>query len=252
MTIYKGNKKVVAVQKGGNPISKIYKGNSLVWQKDGIAPSTEPVVLNTINATRSFLARNYVPRTMSFLSTNDGSTEQYFPNTVTIDGEIFNINGSASTFGKLNDGQSITVIFAVDNHKQVGDFRTTLFTASYMGETLGCNIYAENGKVYVEANQYQGGMLQSIGPTVVDEKHFYAISFNAESGSTQLYCSDVANNIITPGFNYGMNQLDFDSHNLNSVIPVPFLMYITLDRSIYDSDLKPLYDEILEKNIGII
>ena len=38
MTIYKGNKKVVAVQKGGNPISKIYKGNSLIWQKDGIAP----------------------------------------------------------------------------------------------------------------------------------------------------------------------------------------------------------------------
>lgn len=250
MTIYKGNKKVVAVQRGGNPISKIYKGNSLVWQKSTV-PTSEPVVLNTINATRSFLARNYVPRTMSFLSTNDGSTEQYFPNTVTIDGEIFNINGSASTFGKLNDGQSITVIFAVDNNKQVGDFRTTLFTASYMGETLGCNIYAENGKVYVEANQYQG-MLQSIGPTVVDEKHFYAISFNAESGSTQLYCSDVANNIITPGFNYGMNSLEFDNHNLNSVIPVPFLMYITLDRAVYDTDLIPLYHEILDKNIGII
>lgn len=42
MTIYKGNKKVVAVQKGGNPISKIYKGNILVWQKDGSVPSTEP------------------------------------------------------------------------------------------------------------------------------------------------------------------------------------------------------------------
>lgn len=251
MTIYKGNKKVVAVQKGGNPISKIYKGNSLVWQK-GNTPSPEPVVLNTINATRSFLARNYVPKTMSFLSTNDGSTEQYFPNTVTIDGEIFNINGSASTFGKLNDGQSITVIFAVDNYKQLGDFRTTLFTASYMGETLGCNIYAENGNVYVEANQNQWGMLQSIGPTVVDEKHFYAISFDAETGTTYLYCSDVANNIITPGFNYGMNSLDFDSHNLNSVIPVPFLMYITLDRRLDDSELKPLYDEILEKNIGII
>lgn len=48
MTIYKGNKKVVAVQKGGNPISKIYKGNSLVWQKDENIPSSEPVVLNTI------------------------------------------------------------------------------------------------------------------------------------------------------------------------------------------------------------
>lgn len=252
MTIYKGNKKVVAVQKGGNPISKIYKGNSLVWQKDGNTPSPEPVVLNTINATRSFLARNYVPQTMSFLSTNDGSTEQYFPNTVTIDGEIFNINGSASTFGKLNDGQSITVIFAVDNYKQVGDFRTTLFTASYMGQTIGCNIYAENGKVYIEANQYQGGMLQSIGPTPLGEKHFYAISFDSESGTTYLYCSDVANNIITPGFDYGMNYLEFDSHNLNSVIPVPFLMYITLDRMVYDSELKPLYDEILEKNIGII
>lgn len=252
MTIYKGNKKVVAVQKGGNSISKIYKGNSLVWQKDGTVPTPEPVILNSINATRSFLARNYVPQTMSFLSTNDGSTEQYFPNTVTIDGEIFNINGSASTFGKLDDGQSINVIFAVDNYKQVGDFRTTLFTASYMGETLGCNIYAENGNVYVEANQYQWGILQSIGPTVVGEKHFYAITFNAESGSTQLYCSDVANNIITPGFNYGMNYLDFDSHNLNSVIPVPFLMYITLDRNVDESDLKPLYDEILDKNIGII
>lgn len=251
MAIYKGNKKVVAVQKGGNPISKIYKGNSLVWQKDGIAPSPEPVVLNSINATCSFLARNYVPQTMSFLSTNDGSTEQYFPNTVTIDGEIFNINGSASTFGKLNDGQSITVIFAVDNYKQVGDFRTTLFTASYMGQTMGCNIYAENGNVYVEANQYQG-MLQSIGPTVVDEKHFYVITFNAKSGSTQLYCSDMANNIITPGFDYGMNYIEFDDYNLNSVIPVPFLIYITLDRVVYDSELKPLYDEILEKNIGII
>lgn len=250
MTIYKGNKRVVAVQKGGNPISKIYKGNSLVWQK-GTVPTPEPIVLNSINATRSFLARNYVPQTMSFLSTNDGSTEQYFPNTVTIDGEIFNINGSASTFGKLNDGQSITVIFAIDNNKQVGDFRTTLFTASYMGQTMGCNIYAENGNVYVEANQYQG-MLQSIGPTVVDQKHFYAISFDAESGTTYLYCSDMANNIITPGFEYGMNYLDFDTHNLNSVIPVPFLMYITLDKSVYDTDLKPLYDEILEKNIGII
>lgn len=39
MTIYKGNKKVVAVQKGGNPISKIYKGSTLVWQKDGTVPS---------------------------------------------------------------------------------------------------------------------------------------------------------------------------------------------------------------------
>ena len=136
MTIYKGNKKVVAVQRGGNPISKIYKGNSLVWQKDGTEPSPEPVILKTINATRSFMARNYVPQTMSFLSTNDGSTEQYFPNTVTIDGEIFNINGNASTFGKLPDGQSMTVIFAIDNYKQVGDFKTTLFTASYMGQTI--------------------------------------------------------------------------------------------------------------------
>lgn len=42
MTIYKGNKKVVAIQKGGNHISKIYKGNNLVWQKDGAVPTPEP------------------------------------------------------------------------------------------------------------------------------------------------------------------------------------------------------------------
>lgn len=251
MTIYKGNKKVVAVQKGGNPISKIYKGSSLIWQKDENIPSSEPIVLSNVNATRSFVARNYVPQTMSFLSTNDGTTEQYFPNTVNIDGDVFNISGNASTLGKLSDGQSITVIFAIDDYEQVGNFKTTLFTASYMGQTIGCNIYSENNKVYIEANQYQG-MLQSIGPSHVSKNHFYAVTFDASSGMTNLYCSDMANNIITPGFDYGMNYIEFDDYNLNSVIPVPFLMYITLDKHSYDTDLRPIYDEILEKNIGII
>lgn len=209
-----------------------------------------PMMFTTLrNASRSYVAQNYNAETASFISTNDGETEQAYPNTVTIDGDTWKTSGTASTIGKVTT--PTTLFFVVPDNVESEDFSTTLFTCEHMdsGETIGANLVCESGVLKVKNYTYQG--MEQLTTYALSGSALYVFTIDA-SGNTNFYQVDwTFRNLITPGDEgIEMSSLTF-SNSLNSTIPVPFKLYMTVPEQVEDSNILSFWDELVEKGLCI-
>lgn len=209
-----------------------------------------PMMFTTLrNASRSYVAQNYNVETASFISTNDGETEQAYPNTVTIDGNTWKTSGTASTIGKVTT--PTTLFFVVPDNVESEDFSTTLFTCEHMdsGETIGANLVCESGVFKVKNYTYQG--MEQLTTYTLSGSVLYAFTID-DSGNTNFYQVDWNfRNLITPGDKGAeMSSLTF-TNSLNSTIPVPFKLYMTVPEQVGDSNILNFWDELVEKGLCI-